>query len=74
MAVGKTYKDLREFDKNRNKEASRKAFKDADMRTRVKPLEKKERGGGKNWRNELDNWLEDEHDNEDESLLQHMEE
>jgi len=46
--VGKTYRDLKEFDKARNKENSRKAFKDVDMRTRVKPLQKKERGGGKN--------------------------
>lgn len=60
--MGKTYKDLREFDKARNKEASRKAFKNADLRTRVKPLDKKEKGGGRNWRNDIDSWLEEDYE------------
>jgi len=66
--VGKTYRDLKEFDKARNKENSRKVFKDADMRTRVKPLSKQGKGGGKNWRNELDSWLEEDYDNDEGGL------
>jgi len=62
LVVGKTYKDLREFDKARNKENSRKVFKEADLRTRVKPLEKRERGGGNNWRNVIDAHLEEDYD------------
>lgn len=60
--MGKTYKDLRDFDKNRVKEQSRKTFKDVDMRTRVKPVTKKEKGGGKNWRNVIDAHLEEDYD------------
>jgi hypothetical protein len=48
--VGKTYKDVRDFDVKRVKEQSRKSTKDQDLRTRVKPVEKKSRGGGTNWR------------------------
>jgi len=56
MKVGKTFKDLRKFDTARNKENSRRTFKDTDMRTRVKPVERKEKGGGNNWRNKVDNY------------------
>lgn len=50
--MGKTHKDVRDFDVKRHKEQARKTFKDQDLRTRVKPVvTKKERGGGKNWRN-----------------------
>jgi hypothetical protein len=51
--VGKTFKDIRDFDVRRNKENSRKTFKNVDLRTRVKPIQKKERGGAKNWRHEI---------------------
>ncbi len=66
--MSKTYKDLRDFDNKRNKEYSRRTFKDVDMRVRVKPVEYKEKGGSKNWRNELDKWLiEDDVDGSDDN-------
>ncbi len=66
--MGKTYKDLKEFDVKRQKEASRKVFKDVDLRTRVKPVQRKEKGGGKNWRNIIDSHL--EQDYEDRFILE----
>lgn len=48
MVVGKTYKDVRDFDVKRHKEVAREFTKDLDMRTRTKPLVKKEKGGAKN--------------------------
>jgi hypothetical protein len=62
MVVGKTYKDVQDFDVKRHKEVGRKVFKDVDMRTRVKPVEKKEKGGGNNWRNVIDSHLEEDYD------------
>jgi len=41
--MGKTWKDIKKFDIKRNKEGSRMQTQDVDMRTRVKPIEKKER-------------------------------
>jgi hypothetical protein len=52
--VGKTHKDVRDFDVKRVKENARKTFKDSDLRTRVKPVTKKERGGGGNWKKYLE--------------------
>jgi hypothetical protein len=52
--VGKTYKDLRKFDTKRNKEASRNTFKETDLRTRVKPVQNREKGGANNWRNKIE--------------------
>ncbi len=46
--MGKTYKDVKDFDIKRHKEVGRKTFKDVDLRTRVKPLDKREKGGAKN--------------------------
>jgi len=48
MVMGKTWKDIKKFDIKRNKEGSRLQTSDMDMRTRVKPIEKKGKGGGKN--------------------------
>jgi hypothetical protein len=63
MVVGKTYKDVKDFDVRQHKRVAREFTKELDMRTRTKPLEKKERGGGKNWRLELDDWLEEDYEN-----------
>lgn len=41
--MGKTWKDIKKFDIKRNKEGSRMQTQDMDLRTRVKPLEKKRR-------------------------------
>ncbi len=48
--MGKTFKDIRKFDVKRHKEVAREFTKDLDMYTRVKPVIKKEKGGGKNWK------------------------
>jgi hypothetical protein len=53
--VGKTFKDLRDFDVKRQKEIARQKTKDLNLGTRVKPLDKKKKGGGNNWRNKIDN-------------------
>lgn len=61
--MGKTHKDrIKAQDIKINKRASRDAFQDTDLRTRVVPRQKKEKGGGKNWRNEVDNWLEEDYE------------
>lgn len=62
MVVGKTFKDVKDFDIKRHKEVGRKVFKNVDMKTRVKPLEKKEKGGGNNWKNIIDAHLEEDYD------------
>jgi hypothetical protein len=62
MVVGKTFKDVKDFDIKRHKEVARRFTKDLDLRTRTKPLEKKERGGGNNWRNVIDAHLEESYD------------
>lgn len=47
--MGKTRK---ETDVKSHKKEAREAFKDADLRTRVKPIKpKREKGGGNTWRN-----------------------
>jgi len=46
--VGKTWKDVKAFDIKRQKEGSRMQTADMDLRTRTKPLNKKEKGGGRN--------------------------
>ena len=46
--MGKTFKDVRDFDVKRHKEVARGFTKDLDLRTRTKPLEKKEKGGARN--------------------------
>ena len=61
--MGKTYKDVRDFDVKRVKEQARKSTKDSDLRTRVKPVGKKNRGGGNNWRNIIDSHLEEDFEN-----------
>lgn len=48
--MGKTFKDIKKFDIKRNKEGSRMQTQDMDLRTRVKPVDRKEKGGGKNWK------------------------
>ena len=45
--MGKTFK---EFDVKRHKEQARESTKEADLRTRVKPVIKKEKGGANTWR------------------------
>lgn len=46
--MGKTYKDIRKQDVKTSKKIAREATMDMDLRTRVKPLDKREKGGGKN--------------------------
>jgi hypothetical protein len=53
--MGKTFKDIRKFDVKRHKEASREATMGQDLRTRVKPKQHKEKGGGQNFRKYLEN-------------------
>jgi hypothetical protein len=60
--VGKTWKDDKVI--SRHKKGARLATLDMDLRTRTKPVEKKERGGGKNWRNIIDAHLEEDYDND----------
>ena len=49
--MGKTWKDDKVI--SRHKKGSRMATLDMDLRTRTKPLEKKEKGGGKNRTKEI---------------------
>jgi len=61
--VGKTYKDDKVI--NRHKKGARLATLDMDLRTRTKPLEKKERRmGPKNLVRALDSFLEEDYDND----------
>lgn len=60
--MGKTYKDIKDFNLRRQKQGSRMQTLDMDLRTRVKPLGKAKKGGAKNWRDEIDNWLDEEYD------------
>jgi hypothetical protein len=53
MVVGKTFKDVKDFDIKRHKEVARGFTKDLDLRTRTKPLEKREKGGAKNKTKEI---------------------
>lgn len=63
--MGKTWKDVKAFDIKRQKEGSRMQTIDMDLRTRTKPLVKKERRmGPKNLVRELDSFLEEEYDND----------
>ena len=57
--MGKTWKDLKAFDIKRHKEGSRLVNKDQDLRTRVKPVDKKEKGGGKTWQYSINQEEED---------------
>ena len=59
--MSKTWKDLEAV--SRHKKGARLSTLDQDLRTRVKPLDKKEKGGGKNWRNVIDAHLEEDYDN-----------
>ena len=69
--MGKTYKDVRDFDVKRHKEVAREFTKDLDMRTRTKPLVKKGKGGGKNKTKEIiDSYIDElEQEWEDEQYL-----
>lgn len=61
--MGKTYKDDKVI--NRHKKGARLATLDMDLRTRTKPLEKKERRmGPKNLVRALDSFLEEDYDND----------
>jgi len=62
--VGKTWKDVKAFDIKRQKEGSRMQTADMDLRTRTKPLTKKEKGGGKNRTKEIIGSYVDELDEE----------
>lgn len=66
--MGKTYKDIRKFDIKRHKEAARESTMDMDLRTRVKPTEKRERGGGKNWKDLLNVEHDEDDDEEGETI------
>ena len=66
--MGKTFKDIKDWNLKRQKQGSRMQTADMDLRTRTKPLKKKGKGGGKNWRNEVDEWLEEEYDNDEGDL------
>lgn len=57
--MGKTYKDIRKFDVKRHKEVAREFTKELDMRTRVKPVDKREKGGGKTWQHIINQEEED---------------
>lgn len=69
--MGKTYKDIKKFDVKRHKEIAREFTKELDMRTRVKPVEKREKGGAKNRTRDI---LEEASapDEEDEDYLEHF--
>ena len=71
MVVGKTYKDVRDFDVKRHKEVAREFTKDLDMRTRTKPLVKKDRGGARNQTKQIiDSYIDEiEQEWEDEQYL-----
>ena len=74
MVVGRTYKDVKDFDVKRHKEIARKFTKDLDLRTRTKPLEKKGKGGAKNKTKEIIGEYIDELENDwedDQYLLEH---
>lgn len=43
-------KNRKEFDIKRHKENAREIFKETDLRTRVKPVGKKQKGGANTWR------------------------
>lgn len=58
--MGKTWKDDKVI--SRHKKGARLATLDMDLKTRVKPLEKKEKGGGNNWKNIIDAHLEESYD------------
>lgn len=58
--MSKTWKDPGTV--SRHKKGARLATLDQDLRTRVKPLDKKKKGGGKNWRNVIDAHLEEDYD------------
>ena len=60
--MGKTWKDDKVI--SRHKKGARLATLDMDLRTRTKPVEKKEKGGGKNWKNIIDAHLEEDYDND----------
>lgn len=60
--MGKTWKDDKVI--SRHKKSARLATLDMDLRTRTKPVEKKEKGGGKNWKNIIDSHLEEAYDND----------
>ena len=62
--MGKTWKDVKAFDIKRQKEGSRMQTADMDLRTRTKPLTKKEKGGGKNRTKEIIGSYVDELDEE----------
>ena len=63
--MGKTFKDVKKQDIKTHKKIAREEFKEQDLRTRVKPVAKKKKGGGNNWRNEIDKFIEDEFDEDD---------
>lgn len=56
--MGKTWKDDKVI--SRHKKGARLATMDMDLRTRAKPLEKKEKRGPKNLVRDLDSYLEEE--------------
>lgn len=69
--MGKTYKDVKKFDVKRHKEIAREFTKELDMRTRVKPVEKRVKGGAKNRTRDI---IEEAFapDEEDELYLEHF--
>lgn len=60
--MSKTWKDDKVI--SRHKAGARLNTMDMDLRTRTKPVEKKEKGGGKNWKNIIDSHLEEDYDND----------
>lgn len=65
--MGKTFKDVKDFNLKRQKQGSRLQTLDMDLRTRTKPL-KKEKRGPKNLVRELDSFLEEDYDNDEGDL------
>jgi hypothetical protein len=59
--MGKTFKDsVRGKDIKLHKAGGRMMTSDMDLHTRVKPLEKRVRGGGRTWLHELDDWMKEQ--------------
>ena len=58
--MGKTFKDIKKFDVKRHKQAARREFKEEDLRTRMKPVQKIEKGGARNKTQEILSTLEEE--------------
>jgi hypothetical protein len=63
--MGRTFKDsVRNKDIKLHKAGGRMMTSEMDLHTRVKPLEKRSKGGGKSWDKKFDDWLSEDGFNE----------